>query len=171
MSIIPILVSIIPILRIGGGPHAARARVYIYRQANFLAGWSLCCCIGAYFWCMLVGMGVSRVFRESVLGGWYGFLRGRECVGCGGWGVVGNPVEVAHVRVVVSGKSGLVLGRSHGGLGAWGAVSLCRECHLGLHGVGEDAFFGGLGLCVGCVWGSLLLEFGLAGGFEGSVGS
>jgi hypothetical protein len=107
---------------------------------------------------------------SDALRGWYGFLRGLACVGCGSWGLVGCPVEVAHVRVVVSGKSGLVLGRSHKGLAAWGAVPLCRECHLVLHRVGEDAFFEGLGLVVGGVWGSLLLEFGLSGGFGGGGG-
>lgn len=90
----------------------------------------------------------------------YGFVKEQKCLGCGVFPTSGNPIEAAHVKLVVSGKTGRLLPRSHSGEAAWGCVPLCRSCHLTQHEVGEDAFFeGNSPVPVAASWGSLLLRF------------
>jgi 5-methylcytosine-specific restriction endonuclease McrA len=71
---------------------------------------------------------------------------------------LGNPIEAAHFRLVVSEKTGDVLPRSHKTEAAWGAVPLCKACHLRQHTMSE-ADFREETLYFAEKWGSLLLRF------------
>jgi len=61
------------------------------------------------------------------------FVRSHECSkGCGG-----RPIEVAHVRM----GSGAGLSQKPDD---WRTVSLCRDCHVEQHRVGEATFWRGI---------------------------
>lgn len=69
---------------------------------------------------------------------WYAFVKDQPCAACGFEGDVSDPVEVAHVRCLISPKTGDVLPRSHHGLAAYSALPLHRSEHEELHRTGEQ---------------------------------
>lgn len=70
---------------------------------------------------------------------WYDYVAQRVCMTCAGW-----PVEVAHIKLLISDKTGLALARRDG-LNQWAVIPLCDKCHRegpeSIHKIGEDAFF------------------------------
>ncbi len=68
---------------------------------------------------------------------WYDWISAKPCIGCGAW-----PVEVAHMKLLISNKTGGPLPRRNGA-NIWAAMPLCTTCHRGrrsIHSMGEDAW-------------------------------
>lgn len=94
---------------------------------------------------------------------WYEWIAGKPCVGCRAW-----PVQVAHLKLLISNKTGDPLPRRKGA-NIWAAIPLCLECHLegprSIHKLGEAAWMKERDLShetLLLLWGSWLAAF-LAG--------
>lgn len=77
--------------------------------------------------------------KTKLMSRWYEHVASRNCWGCGS-----HPVELAHIKALISQKTGEPLDRRKG-INEWSVIPLCPECHrLGqrsIHRVGETAFF------------------------------
>ena len=66
---------------------------------------------------------------------WYEFMAERNCLGCGTW-----PVQMAHIRLLISHKTQTMLPRREG-INEWAVIPLCPDCHMtrtdSIHNVGE----------------------------------
>jgi len=75
---------------------------------------------------------------------YYAFVARQACLRCSA-----RPVEVAHIRLIISPKTGLLMPRSHKTLARFGCVPLCADCHRhapdSIHNVGEESFNESLG--------------------------
>ena len=68
---------------------------------------------------------------------WYGYIKDQPCAACGQWGSTSDPIEVAHIRCLISEKTNQPLPRSHKGFAAYSCLPLHRSEHLQLHERGE----------------------------------
>ena len=70
---------------------------------------------------------------------WYEFIGERNCLGCQTW-----PVQLAHIRLLISPKTQAMLPRREG-INEWAVIPLCEGCHMtdtdSIHKVGENRFF------------------------------
>ncbi len=70
---------------------------------------------------------------------WYEFMRQRDCRGCHLW-----PVQLAHIRLLISYKTRTMLPRREG-INEWAVIPLCQDCHMNsgnsIHNVGETRWF------------------------------
>jgi len=84
---------------------------------------------------------------ESKLKKWYGYVSVRRCLVCDRW-----PVEMAHIKLLISPKTGMELGRRVG-INKWAVVPLCEKCHRtgkdSIHNIGEQKFFENHGITMG----------------------
>ncbi len=73
--------------------------------------------------------------QEKSLKSWYNFVGERNCLGCQVW-----PVQLAHIRLMISPKTGEMLPRRKG-INEWAVIPLCEGCHMtrtdSIHKVGE----------------------------------
>lgn len=74
----------------------------------------------------------------SQLQKWYDWISSKPCIGCRAW-----PVQVAHLKLLISNKTGGPLPRRHGA-NIWAVIPLCTDCHLegerSIHKLGEPAW-------------------------------
>lgn len=77
--------------------------------------------------------------QEKSIKSWYKFMGERPCMGCQTW-----PVQLAHIRLLISPKTRTMLPRREG-INEWAVISLCQECHMNgkdsIHNVGETSWF------------------------------
>lgn len=97
--------------------------------------------------------------KDPALRRWYGYVKQQPCEGCGTLGTHANPIEAAHLKLVVSKKTGELLPQGHTGEAAWGCIPLCQRCHKLQHEMGRKAFFEMTFRHPAEVWGTLLLRF------------
>lgn len=73
--------------------------------------------------------------QERSIKSWYEFMGEQNCLGCEVW-----PVQLAHIRLLVSPKTGTMLPRRID-INEWAVIPLCQECHMdrtdSIHRVGE----------------------------------
>ncbi len=76
---------------------------------------------------------------DSRLKKWYEYVAMRKCLVCNRW-----PVEMAHIKLLISPKTGMELPRRIG-INKYAVIPLCEECHRtgikSIHNMGEEKFF------------------------------